>query len=385
MGQMGSKPDSSELVFTGERVVPGKTPRPLVLEHLARYRFALGLMNSASRVLDVGCGSGYGTALLAERAARVTGIDIAFEAVQFARSAYARPNLSFACADSRMLPFRNGGFTQAVMFEVIEHVSEQSSCLGEIRRVLAPDGTLILSTPNVEGPTKSIEEPNPFHQKELSEPELLELLQPHFDHVQVLYQREVSASSIEGRRRAGKIASAEIVEDFSAESPVKYFVAVCSHQPVRLPSERILAVSGIEHQIAVVQDLRSSQREIKALLNWREEAERDYAQNIAAHQAAIAEVKAELARHVTAIEQQNRDYAQNIAAHREIIERLGRELIERDTQLNALRGQFEARTAQLEAELAWLYRWLPVNRLARNLFYGRDLRRKIRKALGLKG
>lgn len=388
---MNSQPDKAELEFTGERVIPGKTPRPLVLEHLARYRLALRLMNEGCKTLDAGCGAGYGTALLAERAALVAGMDISEEAVQYARGAFVRPNLFFARGDCRSLPFPDNSFDRVVVFEVIEHVAEQANCLREIRRVLAPKGVLILSTPNPAGPTKEVEELNPFHQNELQEHELLDLLRPHFGHVELLYQHALNVSSIESASRAGQSDTAEVVEDFSLDSPPKYFVAVCGHEPVQLPSKKLLALGDIEHQVSIVRGFRQHERDIQALLQDREARERDYRENLAAHRQAITELKEELARHVAAIEQQRREYAQNLAAHQQVIARLNQEVAAREAQLNDLRTRLEGRIAQLENEIAsrrmemeWLYRWFPTNRLAHHLLYGRNLRHRILRTLGFK-
>jgi len=144
---MTSQKNHRELAFTGERVVPGKTPELLVLEHLVRYRLALGFAGRR-KVLDIGCGTGYGAALLAEKARLVVGVDNAADGIDFARENYRRPHLHYARADCRQLPFPNRFFDVVVLFEVIEHIAEQERCLGEIRRVLAAGGCLIVSTPN---------------------------------------------------------------------------------------------------------------------------------------------------------------------------------------------------------------------------------------------
>ena len=80
--------------FTGERLIPGQVDVDLLNEHLARYAFAARLAQG-KRVLDLGCGAGYGSAELAKTAHWVTGVDIAAEAVDYARAAYRLPNLRF--------------------------------------------------------------------------------------------------------------------------------------------------------------------------------------------------------------------------------------------------------------------------------------------------
>jgi 2-polyprenyl-3-methyl-5-hydroxy-6-metoxy-1,4-benzoquinol methylase len=354
MQPMNPPSRNRDLPFTGERVVPGKTPRLLVLEHLLRYRFAAGYAGGR-KVLDVGCGTGYGAAILATKASVVVGIDCAAEALEYAQANYRHPRLHYCFADCRELPFGGGFFDLAVLFEIIEHTAEQNLCLSEIRRLLSPEGMLILSTPNPAGPTKVIEEPNPFHAKELGETDLLELLRPHFDHVQLFYQHELSASDIHAG--AANTSPAEVVEDFSVPTPAKYFVAVCSSQPLSRMAGRIFGVAGIEHQVAIVQDLHLTQQElaahrqqIEALLRQREENEQEYTRNLAAHKEAIARLE----------------------------KTLEEEVALRDRQLSELERQNTSRRLELE----WLYRWLPLNRVARRLFYGKGLRQRLLRRLG---
>jgi 2-polyprenyl-3-methyl-5-hydroxy-6-metoxy-1,4-benzoquinol methylase len=371
-----------EPTFTGERVVPGKTPPFLVLEHLLRYRFAAPFSDGL-RVLDVGCGTGYGTAILAETASLTIGVDSDPEAVHYAHHAYRRTHLSYTLADCRDLPFRDRSFELAVFFEVMEHIREQDRCLGELRRVLSPDGILILSTPNALRSTKVIEEENPFHHKELNEDELRELLRRHFNQVQLLYQSELCASSIQSPtlETTGPV---EVVEDFSAAPAPKYFIAVCGARPATVSRHRSLGVGGIEHQIAIIKDLRQAQKEIIALLHQREENEREYGRNLATHRKEIdallhqreeneGEYGRNLATHRKEIEAllrqregNEREYARNLAAHAEVI----RQLEERTTRL-------EGQCAVQRTELEWLYRWIPVNKLARKFLYGRNLRRRL--------
>src|SRR5437764_13098398 len=90
--------------FTGERVIPGQVDVDLLNEHMARYTFAVRLARG-KRVLDAGCGAGYGSAELARVSAHVTGIDVAADAVEFARTNYAADNLSFHQASVTDLPY----------------------------------------------------------------------------------------------------------------------------------------------------------------------------------------------------------------------------------------------------------------------------------------
>ena len=107
--------------FTGERVIPELVDADLLNEHLARYRFAkrfAAKLGESARILDAGCGTGYGTAELAG-AASVTGVDIAAEAVGHARSRYGSGRVNFVQSACETLPFSDGAFDLLVAFEVI--------------------------------------------------------------------------------------------------------------------------------------------------------------------------------------------------------------------------------------------------------------------------
>ena len=125
--------------FTGERLVPGEVDVDLLNEHLARYAFAARL-SRGKRVLDAGCGAGYGSAELAASAVSVVGVDVAPEAVAFATAHYQLPNLRFELASCTALPHSPGSFDLVAAFEVIEHLADWRGFLAEARRVLSPNG-----------------------------------------------------------------------------------------------------------------------------------------------------------------------------------------------------------------------------------------------------
>src|SRR5947209_5087966 len=133
--------------FTGERVIPGQVDVNLWNEHLARYAFAARLCRNR-RVLDVGSGTGYGAAALGANAALIAGMDIAADALAYSREHYAARNLRWVQASCLDVPFRDGSFDLVLAFEVIEHLTEWQKFLEEARRVLAPGGQFIVSTPN---------------------------------------------------------------------------------------------------------------------------------------------------------------------------------------------------------------------------------------------
>ena len=151
-------------------------------EHRSRYRFA-AVPAIGRRVLDAACGSGFGCQMLrAAGAAAVLGVDLDEAALRGARQAFGAPGLAFARASLDRLPFRSHSLDVIVSFETIEHVADAAAVVAEFARCLAPDGTLILSTPNrLFRPTPDGRPANPFHVREFSPRELTDLLSPLFE------------------------------------------------------------------------------------------------------------------------------------------------------------------------------------------------------------
>ena len=119
------------------------TPPDLAL----RRRFALAHVNRGDRVLDLGCGTGDLAADLARAGAHVTAADVAQAALD--RAARRHPELPLRLiAIDGPLPFEDGAFDIVWSSEVIEHVADTARWLSEARRVLAPRGRLLLTTPS---------------------------------------------------------------------------------------------------------------------------------------------------------------------------------------------------------------------------------------------
>ena len=172
---------SDQLSFTGERFLPGASGE-IWYEHWHRYHFAAKLI-AGDEVLDVACGAGYGSALLAQRARHVVGADISAATIEHARKRYAPvTNLEFRQADCAALPFADASFDAVVSFETIEHIEAQAQFLDEVRRVLRPEGVVILSSPNKLEYSDRRNFANPYHVRELYRDALAALLAPRFGH-----------------------------------------------------------------------------------------------------------------------------------------------------------------------------------------------------------
>ena len=183
---------STDLEFTGERFLP-EVSGQIAFEHLHRYYFARDLVKGC-RVLDVACGEGYGSWILANSALEVVGVDIAFDAVRHARGKYTNSNIRFVEASAAKLPFDDDMFDAVVSFETIEHLDLHQEMLSEIKRVLSKDGLLIISSPNKQYYSIEPGYQNPFHVKELFREEFLELIKSYFSNMTLFGQRVVHGS-----------------------------------------------------------------------------------------------------------------------------------------------------------------------------------------------
>ena len=183
----------TDMEFTGERVVPGKTPQTIYDEHIYRYIFAASLTRNKV-VLDVACGTGYGVGYMAkEGAGEVIGVDISLETVNYARERFSKDNkASFICANAIRLPFADSAFDIVVSFETIEHIRQYRKFLGECSRVLKENGLLICSTPNRRIFSPNLAKPiNTFHVKEFWPEEVCRLLRRYFADITLYGQCDV--------------------------------------------------------------------------------------------------------------------------------------------------------------------------------------------------
>jgi len=123
---------------------PQNTSRSAVFEHLQRYKYAA--KKCSGKILDLGCGTGYGSWLLSEKDNDVYGLDISKEAINYAEKEYSGPK--YICSSAESIPFDSDYFDAVCAFELIEHVQNPKEVLEQIYRVLKKGGPLFISTPN---------------------------------------------------------------------------------------------------------------------------------------------------------------------------------------------------------------------------------------------
>ncbi len=231
------------LPFTGERFTP-ECVREIWYEHWHRYAFARPLA-AGKRVLDAACGEGYGSALLAEVAADVTGVDIDPATIEHARARYgSRSALAFECADAAALSFAARSFDLVVSFETLEHLAAQQELVAGFARVLSDDGLLVISSPDKHVYSELSGFRNEFHVRELYRDELLALLRPHFPALRLYGQKLVFQSALWaldehcGPPLVSTLSAADGAVSAGFGQAPMYFVAVCakSRLPENLPA-----------------------------------------------------------------------------------------------------------------------------------------------------
>ena len=216
--------------FTGERVIPGQVEDDLWAEHIARYAFAARFA-AGKRVLDLGCGTGYGTAELASRATEAVGVDVAPEAIEYATQHYRTGH--FVQVTATDLPFDDGAFDLVTSFELIEHLTDWRSLLAQARRVLHPAGLFVVSTPNklYYAEARGASGPNPFHTHEFEYAEFEVGMREFFPHVKLLLQDRLEAFAFyePGTEQTG---DTQILRATDNPSTANFFVAICSQSPL---------------------------------------------------------------------------------------------------------------------------------------------------------
>ncbi len=143
---------SVEFQATGERHIPVETGLDTSLanvDHMIRYAMVAPFV-PGKRVLDISCGSGYGTQFLALHGAiEVVGVDVDEASINFASKFYAHPNVQHIQSDAHYVrQLEDASFDLIVSFETIEHLQRPRQFLAEVRRLLKPNGQVFLSCPN---------------------------------------------------------------------------------------------------------------------------------------------------------------------------------------------------------------------------------------------
>jgi ubiquinone/menaquinone biosynthesis C-methylase UbiE len=166
-----------------------------MFEHLHRYAIAKDICKGKI-VLDIASGEGYGSAFIASTAKEVTGVDLDQYAVEDAIEKYKMRNLVFKQGSATDIPLDDNSVEMVISFETLEHHNMHEEMMKEVKRVLKPDGMLVISTPDklIYSDKKNYQ--NKYHVKELYEKEFKNLVQNEFKYSAFFKQRAFFASMI---------------------------------------------------------------------------------------------------------------------------------------------------------------------------------------------
>ena len=224
-----------------ERFVPEQDQGRLIeVEHVCRYRWAAQTAKGRL-VLDAGCGTGYGSQLLAAGGAReVIGLDIAHAVLEMVAPGMPE-SVRLQAGDLRKLDFENDMFELVVCFEVIEHFEDPFTVLDELVRVLAPGGLLLVSSPN-----RGVYQPgNPHHLHEFVPAELQAELAARLDHVRLLRQHDYVVSALvsdaTSERGGGAAVQDVALHKLVADSPGHEVYTIAMASDTELPEMHELA------------------------------------------------------------------------------------------------------------------------------------------------
>jgi GT2 family glycosyltransferase/SAM-dependent methyltransferase len=313
--------------FTGERFVP-EVHGNIELEHLHRYLQACQIA-ADKEVLDIASGEGYGSAMLASRANKVTGVDISVEAVKHARKRYKKENLEYMVGSCADIPLPDASVDLVVSFETIEHHDQHKKMMEEVSRVLRRAGVLLISSPDKYHYSVEPGSTNQYHIKELYQHEFKQLLGKYFKNVAYFGQRVIFGSGIFAESLPTSFLcysqENEIIREARGMVKPLYWIALASND--QLPK---LAGGVLEQPIndsEVVQSwARVAAERADHISTFRQQlAERDD------HISTLGQQLAERDDHISTLGQQ-------LAERDDHISTLGQQLVDRDREIASING-----------------------------------------------
>ena len=184
--QQCDQPDGvPPLSLTGERTLPDVPEENYwYRRHLVVYEW-IAERAGGRRVVDLACGEGYGSAVLARTAESVVGVDANPEAFEHARLRYTTDRVRF---ERDMIETWSGDVDCVVFLQTVEHVQNPDAVLARLRELIGPAGIAYVSTPNLLtlAPKGAEKSGNPWHVKEYRAEEFRALCERHFGHVELL-------------------------------------------------------------------------------------------------------------------------------------------------------------------------------------------------------
>jgi ubiquinone/menaquinone biosynthesis C-methylase UbiE len=365
-------PTDIELPWTGERLVTSYLGNT-ALEHLHRYAFAREYAQEKD-ILDIACGEGYGAYLLADVARSVIGVDIAEDVIEHARRKYGdNPKLSFKVGGCSEIPIDDASVDLVVSLETLEHHNQHEQMLREVKRVLRPGGTLIISTPDRLYYSIIPRDSNPYHRKELFKGEFQSLLQSFFSNVSLFEQKICQGSVVtpDAGRRIGEFR--HYLGDFHQLGHTRGIAGPLINLAVATDSEAELAANvslfqgvgiptDMEKQLAEANrsngELRARLAEQEARSAWFEQHGKDLEASYRGHlveqearfNERLAEIESSHAGETAGMRAQfAEESARSEQAHSREIDALGGELQSVRGELQSVRGELQSVRGELQS------------------------------------
>lgn len=215
--------------WTGERLESFIFTRDTI-DHLHRYALSCNYV-SGKTVLDIASGEGYGSNILSKTATKVYGVDIDATTIANAKIKYQAENLEFLVGNTSEIPLETNSVDIVISFETIEHHEFHDEMMQEIKRVLRPEGVMIISTPDKLEYTDKRLFNNQYHIKELYKEEFQNLISNYFKDYQLLSQTYVNGNSFIDElkeEQVNKVYSGSYDEILVNDCPHMYLIAIAS-------------------------------------------------------------------------------------------------------------------------------------------------------------
>lgn len=319
----------------------------IAIFHYQRYRSILQLCKDKV-VLDIACGEGYGSRILADTAKFVYGVDIDAETIAEAVGTYKAENLTYREGTVENLEFPDAMFDVVVSFETIEHVDAnmQTKFIQEIRRVLKEDGCLIMSSPDKRNYSEIPAFTNKFHVHELYHDEFAALLQKEFRYMDFYYQGRFCNSYIfdPGKSIAG--IHREIRLRKPDQTQAEYIIAVCADRKIWENPESIVCDADNAYykmnreQIC----LRRAVQSHGIIIEQKEDYIRELRKKIEDQEQYAGKLNGTIAQK----EEDIRKLRKEIQDHDQCVTKLNDTMKQKQEDIRKLRGEIEKRDQQLQ-------------------------------------
>jgi ubiquinone/menaquinone biosynthesis C-methylase UbiE len=290
---------NNTLVNDYERMVPEFHKDKLIYaEHATRYIAAKQIV-SGKTVLDIASGSGYGTQMLAETAKFIYGVDINENAIGYAQEHFGGKNIEYRLGDGESIPLDDDSVDVVVTFETIEHIKNYKKFLDEVRRILKPDGLLLVSTPN----DVEFAEGNHFHLHEFKYDELVKLLKQYYKNIDSYFQSTWKYVAVGSEDDLGNDTATKVLNlTKKTRDQHLYFYLLCSNREI---------TETVEYTAAVGEHYSDRELQTKDYKQWKQK------KKLEEENSELKLLVADKSRHVEELKSVNKEKDRRIA---EIIE-----------------------------------------------------------------